>query len=160
MGSLSWFLIWVLSASLLCIGELAAKNFIFLPLAIGAAFAAITESLGGDLLVQWMVFISISVVCLAVVRPFIQRITDEDDKTSSKSSLFKRCGIVSETIDPEAGTGKVRVGAEEWNAISSTGKAIDAGTSIEIVESYDDLIKVRPTRSLCGSCTSCKPDAK
>ncbi|MCL2757113.1 MAG: NfeD family protein [Coriobacteriia bacterium] len=129
MDALPWFWIWVVLAALLCIGEMISLSFFMLPFAIGAAAAAILYAFGVDLLIQWIVFVLVSVAALVALRPVANRITRN---TGVKSGVERLIGSIGEVIEgnPPEGLIRIRVEREEWNASVEGGATARARLSI------------------------------
>ena len=135
MESLPWFWIWLILAALLCIGEMLTLSFFLLPFAVGAAVSAIASILGGDVLVQWILFIVVSIVSLVAMRPLVKRITKPVD---GRTGVERLIGAVGEVIEGEAPQGliRIRVEREEWNASTTDGSRPGPGSNV-IVNGID-----------------------
>jgi membrane protein implicated in regulation of membrane protease activity len=131
MESLPWFWIWLVLAAALCIGEMFTLSFFLLPFAIGAAVSAIAHILGADLLVQWILFVAVSVLALIALRPVVKRITKNVDGRTGAERLI---GSVGEVIEGDAPQGlvRIRVEREEWNASVEDGSQLAIGTPVVV----------------------------
>jgi len=130
-----WRWIWLGAAVLFGIGEMASPGAFFLaPFAVGAGVAAILAFAGVALAGEWAVFVVISVVAFAALRPLARRLDTEagSDGIGSRR-LIGRNGTVLQAIAPTA-TGLVRVDAEEWRADSADGSPIAEGEAVRITE--------------------------
>jgi membrane protein implicated in regulation of membrane protease activity len=133
----TWRWIWLTTAVLFAVGELAiAGSFFLAPFAIGAAVAAILAFADVDILWQWIAFVGISFTAFAGLRPLARRL-DQGEPTAGIGSkrLIGQSGNVLEAIP--AGLhelGMVRVQREEWRAETAGGEPIEAGAVVQVVE--------------------------
>ena len=133
MGAINWFWIWVVLAAVLCVGEMLSLSFFMLPFAVGALFAAIANAFKADLIIQWVVFIVVSVIALIALRPVARRITRRS--ANVKSGAERLVDSVGEVIEGRAPDGLVRVRVErdEWNASVEGGGHLAVGTRIQVI---------------------------
>lgn len=136
---LIWFLV-----GIACYGiELALPGFILFFFGMGAwctalALAVFDLSLAGQL----VVFILASIVSLIALRSYLKNVFLGESKTQADSATLDpspSIGTVIEDIVPPA-EGKVKYAGSFWRA--SADEVIPAGTTVEIVDQQDLLIKV------------------
>lgn len=142
-----WRWIWLGAAVLFGIGEMATPGSFFLaPFAVGAGVAAILAWAGVDLIAEWIVFVAVSVVTFAALRPLARRL-DREGGTDGVGSrrLIGREATVLEAIAPTE-PGMVRVDREDWRAESSSHAPIPAGTTVRIIEVTGTRVVVTPTK--------------
>lgn len=128
-----WFWVWTVLAAVLFVGEIFTAGFFLLPFGIGAAVAAGLNWLGLGIGWQWAVFLGVSVIALAGLRPLSDRLTHEPPEKMGADRLLGKTGKVVETIEPGDGAGRVRIEREEWRADSANGTRIAEGSAV-IVE--------------------------
>jgi membrane protein implicated in regulation of membrane protease activity len=140
---LPWFWIWLILAAVLFIAEMLTLTFYMLPFAIGAAVAAVTSMIApGSVVLQWVLFIVVSVVALALLRPVARRVTRDNAEKSGVDRLVGNTALVIDGKAP-AGMFRVRVDRDEWNAERVGGGVCAVGSNV-IVESVDGTrLKVR-----------------
>ena len=144
MAGLSIVWIWIILAALLCVGELLTSGFFLLPFAVGAGVAALIEVVGGPIWLQILLFLTVSILCLVLLRPFVKKITKDEPQKSGIDRLIDAEGIVIEEI-PIGGTGRIRVFHEEWNATSNDARSgIDPGTRVKILKVEGVHVVVHP----------------
>jgi membrane protein implicated in regulation of membrane protease activity len=144
----AWFWVWVTLAAVLSIAEIFTGGFFLLPFGIGAAVAAAMSYAGLAVGWQWIAFIVVSGVLVAVTRPLARRITKESPQGVGSSRLIGARGVVVVTIDEGAGTGMVRVGREEWRADSVDDQRIEQGTAVVVSAVEGTHLVVRPAVTL------------
>lgn len=145
-----WRWIWLGTAVLFGIGEMASPGSFFLaPFAIGAAVAAILAFADVPLVGEWAAFVGISVASFVALRPLARRLDAEGTSDGiGARRLIGRTGKVLEDIAPD-GMGMVRVDREDWRAESLGPQTIPAGTTVRIAE-------VEGTRVIVTSAESTK----
>jgi membrane protein implicated in regulation of membrane protease activity len=127
-----WFWIWLVAAVVLSVAEMFTAGFFMLPFGIGAAVAAVLAWTGVPLAWQWVAFLGISVALLFLLRRFADRMTHEPPMQVAGDRLIGRTGVVIESIDSPAGTGRVRVDREEWRADAAAGGSIEEGARVTV----------------------------
>lgn len=100
--------------------------------AVGSLASLITSLLGGKLWLQVVVFVIVSAVALAMLRPIAKKyFTPRITRTNVDAMVGKTCLCVT-AIENLSGCGQVKIGDVEWTARSTTGEAIPAGTEVKI----------------------------
>ena len=151
------FWIWVFLACGFSIAELFSNKFIFLSVAIAAAIGALSEALGAAIWLQVLIFVAAATILLFTLRPFAQRLNGENSsKPKTSGKIIGHCGVVIEDIDADTHVGRVRIQKEEWRAEAPGYGGIPKGKSVEIVKVEGAHVIVKPTKSICGSCTACR----
>ncbi len=130
---MSW-LLWVLIAGGLAIGEVLTPGAFFLgPLAVAAVAAALAGALAGGV-AALIVFIVAAVLSLLVLRPIARKhIRQPMLSRTGIAALSGRTATVLRDVDGQDGL--VRIGGEEWTARTYVdGQAFPAGTQVHVVE--------------------------
>lgn len=136
-----WF--WTIFAIGFGIGEIFTAGFFLFPFAVGAAVAAVLAWTGVNVVAQWLVFAGVSTIALVYLRRYAT-VSDEDQPKVGAYRLTDATGVVLTDIDPESGSGMVRVESEEWRATSQSGEAVPAGTKILVTEIRGSRLIVTP----------------
>ena len=137
-----WRWLWTVFALVMGIGEIFTAGFFLLPFAVGAATAAILAWISAPVIAQWLVFFGVSLFSMAYLRRFIDRQDEGDQPVLGANRWVTRPGVVLEDIDPDTGSGMVRVDTEEWRATSP--QPISKGTRIIVVEVSGTRLLVEP----------------
>lgn len=137
-----WQWIWTILAVAAAIAEIFTAGFFLLPIAIGAAGAAVLAWVGVSPIAQWLVFFGVSAIAFAYLRRFAQH-QDEDLPRVGANRWADARGIVIADVVPDTGSGMVRVDGEEWRATSDAG-SIPAGTRVAVLEVRGSKMVVRP----------------
>ena len=86
----------------------------------GALIAAIASGLGAGVLVQWILFLGISLILLILTRPLAVRYMNREVQKTNVNSLIGKKAIVIQTINNLEQTGQVRINDIEWMARTSS----------------------------------------
>jgi membrane protein implicated in regulation of membrane protease activity len=131
------WVIWLIAACVLGVGEMHQGGFYLAPFAAGAALAAVLALLGVGAGLSAIVFVLASVIVFATLRPVAQRHRRLPPSIrTGAAALIGRPAIVLERIANDEGVGCVKIdGGEVWTARSyDEHEVIDAGERVEVVE--------------------------
>lgn len=129
------WLLWLIGAGLLAIGEVFTLDLVLLMLAGGAVGGMAVALLGGAAVLQILTFIVISGALLVLVRPLAQRqLTDRTPlQLDGVDTLIGKTAQVTRDVDVSGG--RIRVGADEWTARSQHGgEFFAAGETVRILQ--------------------------
>jgi membrane protein implicated in regulation of membrane protease activity len=132
----SW-IIWLVAACVLGIGEMHQGGFYLLPFAVGAGLAALVSLLGVGALLSAILFVVASAIVFGALRPVARRHRRLPPAIrTGAAALVGRPAMVLERIANNEGVGCVKIdGGEVWTARSyDDDEVIDAGERVEVVE--------------------------
>ncbi|MFL6000593.1 MAG: NfeD family protein [Streptomyces sp.] len=134
MNDIEAWVWWLVGAAALGIPLVVTAMPEFGMLAVGAVAAAIAAGLGGDIVVQVLVFAVVSVALIAVVRPIATRHRSQRPQLVTGIDALKgKQAVVLERVD-NAG-GRIKLAGEVWSARSlDTGRAYEAGQEVDVVD--------------------------
>ena len=127
--------LWLIAAVLLGVGELLTPGLFFLgPVALAAVGAAITAGVGGEIVLQLIVFIGVSLASLAFLRPIARRHVHMPALTrTGTAALVGKKALVVQRVD--ANGGLVRIGGEEWSARAFfEEQTLEPGARVEVAK--------------------------
>src|ERR1700754_469974 len=130
------WVIWIIAAVVFGVGEIATLGFFLAPFAGGALVAALVTALGAGTLVGWAVFLVVSVILLAALRPLARSHRRQPPTLrTGTAALVGKTGMVVERIANDEGVGCVRIGGEVWTARTyDDDEVIEAGKKVQVVE--------------------------
>jgi membrane protein implicated in regulation of membrane protease activity len=131
------WIIWLIAACVLGIGEMHQGGFYLAPFAIGAALATVLGLLGVGALLSAVAFLGGSALVFATLRPVAQRHRRLPPAIrTGAAALVGRPALVLERIANDEGVGCVKIdGGEVWTARSyDEHEEIPAGERVEVVE--------------------------
>jgi len=149
-----WRWVWIIATAVFAIGELTTPgSFFMLPFAIGALVATVLAFLNVDVVVEWLVFVGVSLAVFAALRPVAHRLNRSVDDTGVGSRrLLGHFAVVLREI-PAGDVGLVRVDREEWRAQSTDGSAIPSGTAVRVADVQGTRVIVAALDELSTSAT-------
>ena len=131
------WIIWLVAACVLGVGEMHQGGFYLAPFALGAALAAVVSLLGVGAGLGAVVFLLSSGIVFAALRPVARRHRRIPPAIrTGAAALVGKPAIVLERIANDEGVGCVKIdGGEVWTARSyDQDEVIDAGERVEVVE--------------------------
>lgn len=126
------WVLWVVLAAVLAIGEVLTLGFLLGLLALAAVVAGIVAAIGAGLIVQLVVFIAASIASLALIRPVAKRhLRTPAQLRTGTAALVGAKGVVTERVDDLSG--QVKIGGEVWSARAfMEGEVIEPGQRVEV----------------------------
>jgi membrane protein implicated in regulation of membrane protease activity len=128
------WVLWVIAAGVLAVGEVVTMGFFLGPIAIAALIAALAALVGGGTVVQFLVFIVCSVASIGFLRPIARRHmhTPAQIRTGTAALVGSRA-VVLERVDADGGS--VKIGGEVWSARSyDEDNAYEPGARVEVMK--------------------------
>jgi membrane protein implicated in regulation of membrane protease activity len=128
--------LWLIAAAVFGIGEMLTTSFFLAPFALGAAVAAAVDALGAGTLASWIVFVVVSLLTLAIVRPIARAHTRMPPRIrTGTAALIGKHAIVLERIENMEGVGCVKIDGEVWTARAlDDDQVIERGTRVQVVD--------------------------
>lgn len=126
--------IWMTIAAILLIAEIFTAGFFLLWFSIGAAGAGVLAMLDVGRPAQLTVFILLSGILYVFGRRFADRVTANQPPGIGADRFIGQTGIVIEDIDNNTGKGRIRVGSDEWRAVSGNGERIKEGVMVQLIK--------------------------
>jgi membrane protein implicated in regulation of membrane protease activity len=133
---MDWIL-WVVAACVLGIGEMHTGGLYLLPFAVGAGLAAVVSVLGVGLPLVVLVFVLASALAFGGLRPVARRHRRLPPAIrTGAAALVGHRAMVLERIANDEGVGCVKIdNGEVWTARSyDEDEVIDVGERVEVVE--------------------------
>ncbi len=130
------WIVWVVVACVLGVGEMHQGGFYLAPFAAGAALAAVVGLLGVGFALSAVLFLATSGVVFATLRPVAQRHRRLPPSIrTGAAALIGRKATVIERIANDEGVGCVKIDGEVWTARSfDEDQVFDPGERVEVVE--------------------------
>ena len=122
--------IWLIVLIVLVVGEAITVGLTFIWFAVGALGGLITAVLGGPIWVQILVFLVLSGLSLALIRPFASQFLKTSRTPTNADRVIGKTAVVTEAIDNVEGKGQVNVSGQIWSARSAHDVVIASGTEV------------------------------
>ena len=124
--------IWVGALVLFLFIEAQSAAVVSLWFAIGALAAGITALCNGAVWLQVVLFVVVSAISLACMRPIIRKYFTPKLEKTNIDAIIGTVGPVTEDIDNVQALGRVKLGGMEWSARSTNGESIEKGALIRV----------------------------
>ena len=134
-------LMWLVALILFGIAEAATVGLVSIWFAVGTIPALIVSALGGPVWLQVLLFLAVSILMLAMLRPFVRRISAPRARTNADRHIGQTA-IVTETIDNALESGRVMVDGLSWKARASDNTVLEAGTRVQVKEIHGVTLTV------------------
>ena len=140
-------IIWLVLMVAFLIAEGATVVMVSRWFAVGALGAMVASLLGAPVWLQVSLFLVVSALLLAALRPMIRKhFTPKLSKTNVDAIVGSK-GYVTADIDNISATGTVKLGSMEWTARSTAGTIIPKGTLVQVdkiegVKAFVTAVKV------------------
>jgi membrane protein implicated in regulation of membrane protease activity len=130
------FLVFLVAACVLGLGEMHTGGFFLGPFAVGALVAAVLSLAGVGLAGGVIAFLAVSIAVLAMLRPLALRHRRlPPAMRSGAAALVGRDAVVLERIANREGVGCVKIGGEVWTARSyDDDEVIAPGEQVQVIE--------------------------
>jgi len=125
--------LWLITAGVFFIVEIATTGFLIFWLGVGSIFAMITSFLTDSIIAQTIVFVVSSCILIPLTKPLADKFTGKKSVPTNSYSLINKRGIVTVDINPIEAVGQVKVNGEIWSAKTDDGTIISKGTEIEVI---------------------------
>jgi len=128
------WLIWLLVAVALAVGEIFTLSFVLGPIALAALAAATLAAAGVGLALQLIVFIAGAAGSFALVRPIARRhLRTPPALRTGTAALVGARAIVVDRVDADGG--QVRIGGDVWTARAFfDDQVLEKGQRVEVAK--------------------------
>ena len=128
------WVLWMIAAGVLAVGEMFTLGFFLGPVAIAAVVSAIVALAGGGAALQWIVFTVIAATSLLALRPIARRhMRTPMQLRTGTAALVGASAVVIDRVDRDGGT--VRLKGEVWSARSyEEDHSFEPGTRVEVLK--------------------------
>ncbi len=125
-------IVWLVLLLLFAAGEAVSVGLTSIWFAAGALAALIAAMLGGGLILQIVLFLAVSILCLLAVRPLAAKYLNNKTEPTNADRVIGAEALVTETIDNVKGIGSVIIGGIAWTARSSGDVVIPKGSTVRV----------------------------
>lgn len=135
MGPIAWL---VLVAVLLVI-EAVTVGLTTIWFAGGALVAAVASWLGAGEIVQWILFLAVSLVLLIFTRPVAVKYMNRKVSHTNVDSLIGKKAVVIQEINNLAQTGQVKINDLEWMARTENDDSVISEKTIVVIREIEGV---------------------
>ena len=124
---------WLALLILFGVGEAVSVGLTSVWFAIGALGGLLTAQFGGGIGAQVTVFLVLSGLSLALVRPLAKRFLVPGYSATNADRVIGKDAVVTLEIDNLKGQGQVSIAGQSWTARSEDGGIIPAGKTVKVL---------------------------
>ena len=128
MTAFIWFVLMVF----FIIMEANTVTIVSIWFAVGSLVSMVAALLGAELWLEILLFLAVSAVALAALRPVAKKFFTPKITKTNVDSVIGQQGLVTAPVDNLQGTGAVKLGGIEWTARSTDGTTIPEGTLVAV----------------------------
>lgn len=125
-------LAWLVALLIFAVAEAITVSLVSIWFVVGALAALIAAGVGAPVWLQVVLFLVVSIVMLALLRPFVRRVSKSKPEATNADRHIGRTALVTEEIDNLRQTGAIRLDGVVWTARSDSGQVIPVGTTITV----------------------------
>lgn len=125
--------IWLIALAVFVVIEAVTYQLVSVWFAIGAAGALIAFVCGAALPVQIGVFVALSVVMFAALRPVSMKLVNKHRIKTNADELEGKAVLITEAVDNVNGTGAGKINGMAWTVRSVSDESIPVGSTARIV---------------------------
>ena len=142
----AWFdpwIVWVAIGIICIIIEIFTPGFLFLSFGVGAILTGLAALIIPSIAFQILTFAVITLVVFLLSRKFSKTLISADYEETNVKALVGKTGKVTQQI-PTNEKGYVKIGGEEWAAVSKDNKEIakDARVTVDDIEGNKVIVTV------------------
>lgn len=100
--------------------------------AAGAVVAMIASFFGAPIWLQGVLFLVVSIGLLLALRPLLRKYIKPKLVKTNVDSVIGATGKVTVCIDNDQAAGRVKIGAMDWTARSTSGEVLEEGMLIRV----------------------------
>lgn len=134
----------MIAALVMFVVEILTSGFAAICLTFGALAGAVAAAAGCSLKLQILWFAIFTLASFVLVRPLMIKMFARrgQGRKSGVEALVGRDAIVTETIDPVSGRGRVAVDGDSWKAQPDDGSVIGCGEHVTVVRVNSVILTV------------------
>jgi len=143
MNEYGWVL-WLAALIVFGIAEAATVSMVSLWFMGGSLAAMVAQLLGAGVWTQIIVFVAVSIVLLACLRPFVRKFVAPKRTATNTEALLGREAVITEAVDNLRAQGALKLDGKEWTARSAANETLEVGTVVKIVKLEGVKLYVEP----------------
>ena len=128
------WVIWMIAAGVLAVGEIISLSFFLGPIAVAAAVAGVAAMIGAGLALQIVVFILASAASIGLLRPIARRhLRTPAQLRTGTAALVGEQAVVLERVDRDGG--QIKLAGEVWTARAfDEDEVLEPGARVQVMQ--------------------------
>ena len=142
---LPYCVIWLIAIIIFLVVEgLTAAALVSMWFAVGALAALITSIFIDSFVIQVIVFLIVSCLAFALVRPLVRKYFTPKTEVTNAQRLIGQEAVVTQTVDNLAATGQVSLKGQTWTARARDNTPLEPGTRVTVLAIEGVKVIVEP----------------
>lgn len=139
-----WITVWFIAAAVLAVGEMLTAGFFLLPFAAGAVASGLLALTGVGVALQLITFVVVSLFSLFLLQRFASKDVHGELIPVGAARYIGASALVTKPVDRLRGTGRVKMGTEDWRATTHLDAEIPIGAEVRVIEVNGARLVVEP----------------
>lgn len=124
--------VWAALTVVFIVVEAVTVQLLTIWFAVGSVAALVATLLGATTVWQCIIFIFVSLLVLALTRPYVKKIIESRTEPTNADRCIGKEAVVCETINNRAGQGQVKIAGVTWTARSNDDSVIEADEIVKV----------------------------
>ncbi len=124
-------IVWIAIGVICIIIEIFTPGFLFMSIGAGAIVTGLLSKIVTNIPFQILIFAVVTFIIFISTRKWSKKLLEGPDEPTNVDALKGKIGTVVKSI-PADGRGYVKVGGEEWSAVSKDGTKIEKNKKVFI----------------------------
>lgn len=137
-------ILWLALFLVLVVVEGLTVGLICIWFALGALAGMIASFLTESFIIQLVVFILVSLLCMLLLRPFAQKLLHSRKSPTNADRILGQTAVVTEEICNLDARGQVKVLGQCWTARAANGEVIPADSLVKVLRIEGVKVLVEP----------------
>jgi len=125
--------VWLVVLIVFAVGEAVTVGLTSIWFAVGALGALMTAVLGGSIATQIVVFLALSALSMALIRPLARKYLKPKYSATNADRVIGKNAVVTQAIDNMEGKGQVNISGQTWTARSAHDVTIPQGAEVKVL---------------------------
>lgn len=136
-------IMWIALAIVFAVIEAATAQIVTLWFAVGSVGAIIANVLGASSTVQLIVFVALSLITLAIARPYFKKFIKTKVQPTNSDMCIGQEAVVTEEINNLLGQGQAKIMGAVWTARSTDNSVIpiDSIVTVKSIEGVKLIVE-------------------
>ena len=126
---------WLIAGLLLIILEIFTPGFVLASFGIGCFAAGLSASFGMSFYFQIFLFSAGTLLVFFGIRPLFKKylLPPRVEEPTNVAALEGKSGRVTETVDNNNDSGRVKIGGEDWRAVAEDNQVYKEGETVQTI---------------------------
>lgn len=144
---ISMIVLWAIITIFAIIIEFETINLVSIWFVAGGICGIVTAALHQPIWLQILLFVIVTAVFVALTRPFVKKMSDNQTIYTNADRLIGLTGVVTKEIKPGE-KGEVKIEFQTWQAISKDNQTLNCDTQVIVLEIIGNKLLVQQIKEI------------